>query len=58
MQKGNGTKRTRRERRIRKEMLRMKSGRRGHGWAARQASKRINTHRRQGSVAGSVYWRG
>jgi len=45
--------------RIRKELRKVNDRkRRGHGWAARQASRIKNRRSYQGSVAGSKYYRG
>jgi hypothetical protein len=59
MVKGNKKHRRlrRRSQRIQAEMLRRGGPMQRHGWAARQAAKRANTHKRKGSVAGSIYWR-
>ena len=47
----------RRALRVKNEMLRRGGPKQGHGWAAKQAARRANTHRRMGSVAGSIYFR-
>jgi len=57
MVKGNNRHRRlrRRAQRVQREMMRRGGPRQGRGWAAKQAARRANTHRRIGSVAGSIY---
>lgn len=59
MSKGNcrHKRQRRRAQRVRREMMRRGGPQQGRGWAAKQAARRTNTHRRMGSVAGSAYYR-
>jgi len=58
--KGNGRhkRQRRREQRVRRELRRRGGSKQGHAWAAKQAARRIKTHKRKGSVLGSKYYRG
>jgi len=57
MTRGNARHRRLRKRirRVRRELMRRGGPKQGHGWAAKQAARRSRTHRRLGSVAGSIY---
>lgn len=58
MKRGNGRHKRlrRRETRVTRELRRRGGSNQGHGWAAKQAGRRAHSHKRKGSVAGSIYF--
>lgn len=57
MKRGNArhSRLRKRESRVKAELRRRGGANQGHSWAAKQAARRVKSHKRLGSVAGSIY---